>query len=72
MLIAACRVVLCRLGPLCAAASQASFSLTAFSVYLHHVAAYLPTAVVTNEHFTQLNGLASDWITERTGIEERR
>ncbi len=48
------------------------FSLIIFSVYLHHVAAYLPTAVVTNEHFTQLNGLASDWITERTGIEERR
>jgi 3-oxoacyl-[acyl-carrier-protein] synthase-3 len=41
-------------------------------VYLHHVAAYLPTAVVTNEHFTRLNGLASDWIIERTGIRERR
>jgi len=36
------------------------------------VAAYLPTAVVTNEHFTKLNGLASDWIIERTGIRERR
>ncbi|OGX92034.1 3-oxoacyl-ACP synthase III family protein [Hymenobacter coccineus] len=41
-------------------------------MYLHHVAAYLPTAVVTNEHFTRLNGLASDWIIERTGIRERR
>jgi len=41
-------------------------------VYLHRVAAYLPAAVVTNEHFTQLNGLASDWIIERTGIRERR
>jgi len=41
-------------------------------VYLHHVAAYLPAAVVTNEHFTRLNGLSSDWIIERTGIEERR
>jgi 3-oxoacyl-[acyl-carrier-protein] synthase-3 len=41
-------------------------------VYLHHVAAYLPAAVVTNEHFTRLNGLASDWIIERTGIRERR
>nr|WP_213019486.1 ketoacyl-ACP synthase III [Hymenobacter sp. BT559] len=39
---------------------------------MHHVAAYLPTAVVTNEHFTRLNGLASDWIIERTGIRERR
>ena len=41
-------------------------------MYLHHVAAYLPTAVVTNEYFTRLNGLASDWIIERTGIRERR
>ncbi|QKG58395.1 ketoacyl-ACP synthase III [Hymenobacter sp. BRD128] len=41
-------------------------------MYLHYVAAYLPTAVVTNEHFTRLNGLASDWIIERTGIRERR
>ncbi|WP_151086928.1 3-oxoacyl-ACP synthase III family protein [Hymenobacter baengnokdamensis] len=41
-------------------------------MYLHHVAAYLPAAVVTNEHFTKLNGLASDWIIERTGIRERR
>jgi 3-oxoacyl-[acyl-carrier-protein] synthase-3 len=41
-------------------------------VYLHHVAAYLPAAVVTNEHFTRLNGLSSDWIIERTGIRERR
>ncbi|RZL14284.1 MAG: ketoacyl-ACP synthase III [Hymenobacter sp.] len=41
-------------------------------MYLHRVATYLPAAVVTNEHFTQLNGLASDWIVERTGIRERR
>jgi len=41
-------------------------------VYLHHVAAYLPTAVVTNEYFTRLNGLSSEWIIERTGIRERR
>ena len=41
-------------------------------MYLHHVAAYLPAAVVTNEHFTRLNGLASEWIIERTGIRERR
>jgi 3-oxoacyl-[acyl-carrier-protein] synthase-3 len=42
------------------------------SVYIHQVAAYLPDYVVTNEHFTRLNGLASDWIIERTGIRERR
>lgn len=40
--------------------------------YLHHVASHLPEAVVTNEHFTQLNGLSSEWIIERTGIRERR
>ena len=36
------------------------------------MAAYLPEAVVTNAHFTRLNGLADDWIIERTGIRERR
>ena len=36
------------------------------------MASYLPEAVVTNAHFTRLNGLASEWIVERTGIEERR
>ena len=41
-------------------------------MYLHHVAAYVPAAVVTNEHFTHLNGLSTDWIIERTGIRERR
>ena len=41
-------------------------------MYLHHVATYLPEAVVTNAHFTRLNGLASEWIIERTGIQERR
>jgi 3-oxoacyl-[acyl-carrier-protein] synthase-3 len=41
-------------------------------MYIHSVSHYLPTAVVGNEHFTQLNGLSSDWIIERTGIQERR
>ncbi len=41
-------------------------------MYIHAVSHYLPTAVVDNEHFTQLNGLSSDWITERTGIAQRR
>ena len=36
------------------------------------MAAYLPEAVVTNAHFTRLNGLADEWIIERTGIRERR
>ena len=41
-------------------------------MYIHAVSHYLPTEVVSNEHFTKLNGLSSDWIIERTGIEERR
>lgn len=41
-------------------------------MYIHTVSHYLPTAVVGNEHFTQLNGLSNDWIIERTGIQERR
>ncbi len=41
-------------------------------MYIHAVSHYLPQAVVGNEHFTRLNGLSSDWIIERTGIEERR
>lgn len=41
-------------------------------MYIHQVAAYLPAAVVTNEHFTRLNGLSHEWIIERTGIRERR
>lgn len=41
-------------------------------MYIHAVSHYLPTTVVGNEHFTRLNGLSSDWIIERTGIQERR
>ncbi len=41
-------------------------------MYIHAVSHYLPQEVVGNEHFSQLNGLSSDWIIERTGIEERR
>ncbi|TGE19699.1 3-oxoacyl-ACP synthase III family protein [Hymenobacter elongatus] len=41
-------------------------------MYIHQVAAYLPAHVITNEHFTRLNGLSHEWIIERTGIRERR
>lgn len=41
-------------------------------MYIHEVSHYLPTQVVGNEHFTELNGLSSEWIIERTGIKERR
>ena len=36
------------------------------------MAAYLPAAIIDNAHFTRLNGLADEWIIERTGIRERR
>nr|WP_262905013.1 ketoacyl-ACP synthase III [Hymenobacter pini] len=42
------------------------------TVYIHHVAAYLPANIITNEHFTRLNGLSHEWIIERTGIRARR
>ncbi|WP_044000696.1 3-oxoacyl-ACP synthase III family protein [Hymenobacter swuensis] len=41
-------------------------------MYIHQVAAYLPAEIITNEHFTRLNGLSNEWITERTGIRARR
>ncbi len=41
-------------------------------MYIHAVSHYLPTQVVGNEHFTNLNGLSNEWIIERTGIGERR
>ncbi|MCY7357358.1 MAG: ketoacyl-ACP synthase III [Rudanella sp.] len=41
-------------------------------MYIHKVSHYLPEQIVGNEHFTQLNGLSSEWIIERTGISERR
>ncbi|QJX49208.1 ketoacyl-ACP synthase III [Hymenobacter taeanensis] len=41
-------------------------------MYIHQVAAYLPAEIINNEHFTRLNGLSNEWITERTGIRARR
>ncbi|WP_460614949.1 MULTISPECIES: 3-oxoacyl-ACP synthase III family protein [Hymenobacter] len=41
-------------------------------MYIHQVAAYLPAEIIHNEHFTRLNGLSHEWITERTGIQARR
>ena len=61
-----------RAVPLPPASRGYSLSTQYSSVYLHHVATYLPEAVVTNAHFTRINGLASEWIIERTGIQERR
>ncbi len=41
-------------------------------MYLNGVSHYFPQHIVTNEHFTNLNGLSDEWIVERTGISERR
>jgi len=40
-------------------------------MYIHAVSHYIPSEVVDNEHFREVNGLSSDWITERTGIRQR-
>lgn len=41
-------------------------------MYINHVSAYLPEEKLRNDAFSSLNGLSSEWIIERTGIEERR
>ncbi len=41
-------------------------------MYINNIAHYLPAQRITNQHFTEINGLSSEWIVERTGIEERR
>lgn len=41
-------------------------------MYINFISQYLPEQVVTNEHFTRLNGLTDEWIISRTGIRERR
>ena len=41
-------------------------------MFIHAISSYLPTQVIPNEYFTQLNGLSDEWITARTGISERR
>lgn len=41
-------------------------------MYINSVSSYLPTAIITNQHFEKLNNLSNEWIIERTGIQERR
>jgi len=41
-------------------------------MFIHKVASYIPSKVVSNLYFEELNGLTHDWIIERTGITERR
>jgi 3-oxoacyl-[acyl-carrier-protein] synthase III len=41
-------------------------------MFINAIASYLPEQIITNAYFEELNGLTDDWITERTGIRERR
>jgi len=41
-------------------------------MYITHIASYIPSITVRNEHFSQINGLSDEWILSRTGIRERR
>lgn len=66
------RVLFRNFARLVVGARPAAFPLFPPRVYVNHVAHYLPAEVVTNEHFSRLNGLSDEWIIERTGIRERR
>jgi 3-oxoacyl-[acyl-carrier-protein] synthase III len=41
-------------------------------MYINVVDHYLPTEVVDNSYFKEVNGLSDEWIFQRTGIKERR
>ena len=41
-------------------------------MFINVIASFLPEQIITNAYFEKLNGLTDDWITERTGIRERR
>ncbi len=41
-------------------------------MFINRVGHYLPSEIVGNEHFTEINNLSSEWIFSRTGIKERR
>lgn len=41
-------------------------------MYINAVAHYLPSTVVDNSYFKDVNGLSDEWIFQRTGIKERR
>ena len=41
-------------------------------MYINSISHYFPSQVVGNEYFTNLNNLSSEWISDRTGIFERR
>lgn len=41
-------------------------------MFINNVSSYIPSNVVPNSYFNQINGLTDDWIASRTGIRERR
>lgn len=41
-------------------------------MFINTIASFLPEQIITNAYFEELNGLTDDWITERTGIRQRR
>lgn len=40
-------------------------------MFINSVGYYIPEQRITNDYFTEVNGLTSDWITQRTGIRTR-
>ncbi len=40
-------------------------------MYINAIRHYLPQTIVSNEHYTNLNGLTDDWIFKRSGIRKR-
>ncbi|TCN64712.1 3-oxoacyl-ACP synthase III family protein [Acetobacteroides hydrogenigenes] len=41
-------------------------------MYINAIGHYLPSEVVPNSYFKEVNGLSDEWIFQRTGIKERR
>ena len=40
-------------------------------MYINATGYYIPTERVSNDHFFEINGLTSEWILQRTGINKR-
>ncbi len=40
-------------------------------MFINQIGHYIPEARIPNDYFTEVNGLTSDWITQRTGISTR-
>ena len=41
-------------------------------MFINTISSYLPSQVIKNDYFKDINGLSDEWILERTGIYERR